>query len=585
MLVESNKYRQSGRNTYKTSVSKFLLGGRYVSALKGYNKIVNGMDDPSHLAFVFGIVPEPSGLFATKESDGYNYYDFETDRQYGALNYLESCVKGDSSMDGGGMTDEDVKLSKNAFTEKYNNVTATNMLFPEEYANLYSFVYGFWEICKAHQYTFQTVEGLQDAYKKYYTNKKDSFLGATDNKIKITCLESMDLRMTALFDAYYNAVFSHKYRRMNIPHNLIRFNCYILLHDLRNIIPPGLTTEEKMNAAANSDVVANMSTVLFVFKDCTIDIDECGQSFSTTVNNEVNETKFDFTFNYADLQISVASLADFLEYDAENAHRAYYDTLDISALNGVGKSESDADYDNYIDNAGAEFTYSEDEVFGNAYEDTLNIGGFLKKAGAMVFNYLTSGTQMGNVYDESWAGMVANMVSSISNGGLHALASPYISRGKEYVMEKIDDYARERFGNNNGGETKVLGNTDLNPTTRGERPPQPANSGSLGNVELNERKDDSSTKTLGGVELNAGGTQTPAKNLGGVELVEKKSNSSTKTLGGVELNAGGNQAPTKTLGGLELNQGAPQQPTKTLGGLEQNPKNSPSGPVKTLGKL
>lgn len=567
MLTESNKYKQSGRHTYKTSVSKFLLGGRYTDALKGHNKIVNGMDDPSHLAFVFGIVPEPSGLFATKESDSYNYYDFETDRQYGALNYLESCVKGDSSMDSG-LSDEDINSTSKAFTDKYNKVEAKNMLFPIEYENLYSFVYGFWEICKGHQYTFQTVEGLQDAYKKYYTNKKDSFLGATDNKIKITCLESMDLRMTALFDAYYNAVYNHRYRRMNIPHNLIRFNCYIMLHDLRNIVPPGFTMEEKMKAAATSDVVANMSTVLFVFKDCTIDIDECGQSFSTMTNTEATETKFDFTFNYADLQISVESLADFLEYDWENAHRAYYDTLDISALNGVDRGEGDAEYDRYIVGQTGDMSYSKNEIFGNAYDDdfTLNIGGFLKKAGAMVYNYLTNGTQMGNVYDESWAGMIANMVSSISNGGIHALASPWITRGKEYVMEKIDDYAQERFGNK-GTETKVIGNADLNLRARGDNPNAP------------------SVSTLGGLELNQADGGTPTKMLGGVELNGGIASAPTKSLGGLETNQGGNQAPTKNLGGLELNKKENQAPTKSLGALEQNPRNAPSGPAKTLGKL
>ena len=379
-----------------------------------------------------------------------------------------------------------------------------------------AFVNGFMEICKAKQYIFQTVEGLQDAYKKFYNNKKDSFLGGSDNKIKITCLESMDLRMTALFDAYYKAVFNHNYRRMNIPHNLIRFNCYIMLHDLRNIVPQTNNANDMMKLAVTDDVVKNMSTVVFVFKNCTIDIEECGQSFSSTSNVEVNETKFDFTFTYGDVDIAVNSLADFLASakNDDSSYRARYDTLDIMKIRGDGKRLTSGDYQKSqsLTDAnrlayGKTLEYGESEMFGNAYEDdfTLNVGNILKKAGSLTFNYLTNGTQMGNVYDESWAGIVANLVSSISTGGLHSIASQYISKGKSVAMEKLDNYARERFGNNGGGETNTLTNSELNPDkpNRGARPSgfggtRSVSNGTLGNLDMNPRNAPSGpTKTLG----------------------------------------------------------------------------------------
>lgn len=544
MSTTERTYIPNGRHTYNTSVSKFLIGGRYLDALTGSNKIVNGLDDPSHLAFVFGIVAEPSGLFGNPETFGKMYADFETDRQYSALEYLLNCkgspqdVKSiqDNTMslganyEVGELTEDELKLDKSKqdeilasrisaendrlnknVTDKYKQnterqVSADATIFSKEYLNMRAFVNGFWEICKGKQYMFQTVDGLQDAYKKYYNNKKDSFLGGSDNKIKITCLESMDLRMAALFDSYYKAVYNHKYRRMNVPHNLIKFNCYIMLHDLRNVVPPDGSTY------FDSLVVRNMSTVVFVFKNCTIDIEECGQTFSSIANTEVNETKFDFTFTYDDIDIAVDSLADFLEskqaesYD--NPHREMYDTLDIVSLNDYNKI-TDADYTSAYGKTRNtnKLVYGESEMFGNAYEDdfTLNVGNILKKAGSLTFNYLTNGTQMGNVYDESWAGIVANLVSSISTGGLHSIASQYISKGKTIAMEKLDNYARERFGNNGGGETNVLTNTDLNPDNpnRGARPSgyggtRSVSNGTLGNLDMNPRNAPSGpTKTLG----------------------------------------------------------------------------------------
>lgn len=493
MLTKSGRYKKSGIGSYNTTVAKFLHGGMQSDnpLRSGGNKIVNGMEDPSHLAFIFGIVEESTGLFATLEGVN-SQYDAESDRGYGALRYLYNCV-GTKNLDNRttfGMSDNDFEeisdndsenekkakternnakmksatdsLSKS--TERYQKPGALGQTLPklmyDEYDNMFDFVYGFRSICNKHQYYFQTVEGLQDAYKKYHTSRKDPYLGGTDNKIKITCLESMDLRMTALFDAYYRAVYNHKYRRMNLPTNLIRFNCYILLHDLRNVMPPGLTEKEQFEAAVNSELVENMSTVLFVFKNCIIDVDECGQSFSTTANNEVAETKFDFTFSYGDVDISVASLADYFYNEGEftNPHRQYYDKLDISVLN---REDGGSDGEHL-----SEYTESEwkEHELGNQYDgDTLDFSRILKRAGSAVFNYLTSGTQFGNVYDESWSGIVASMVSSVSNGGLHSLMSNYVTRGKTHVMEKIDGYAQDRFGRDFVGGSKPMSNGDLNP--------------------------------------------------------------------------------------------------------------------------
>ena len=56
-----------------------------------------------------------------------------------------------------------------------------------------------------------------------------------DRKISIGCLESIDLRMSALMDFYRKACFDWKYRREIVPWNLRTFTVYIYVYELRNI--------------------------------------------------------------------------------------------------------------------------------------------------------------------------------------------------------------------------------------------------------------------------------------------------------------------------------------------------------------
>ena len=69
-------------------VSRFLRGGDPVSGrLRAKDKIVNGLDDPSSLGFVF-IIDQPflnTGLFGNENYDEFAYTMGETDSNYSAL--------------------------------------------------------------------------------------------------------------------------------------------------------------------------------------------------------------------------------------------------------------------------------------------------------------------------------------------------------------------------------------------------------------------------------------------------------------------------------------------------------------------
>jgi hypothetical protein len=82
---------------------------------------------------------------------------------------------------------------------------------------------------------FQTIEGLGEAWKRGYQD--DGFKSALpkDRKITIGCLESIDLRMSALMDLYRKACFDWQYRREMVPWNLRTFSVYIYVYELRKI--------------------------------------------------------------------------------------------------------------------------------------------------------------------------------------------------------------------------------------------------------------------------------------------------------------------------------------------------------------
>lgn len=420
-------------NIREHGVSRFLRGGDPVSGrLRAKDKIVNGLDDPSSLGFVF-IIDQPflnTGLFGNDNDDELSYTMVETDSNYSALTYLKNCITGElggvidrNALDENG--NEILENNKNK-TEKYMTIENKKQLFSKEYKEMSAFVNGFRTLTREYPYVFQTIEGLPDAYKKYFSNKTDAFLGGgDDNKIKIGCLESMDLRMLSLFDAYFNATYNHKYRRQILPPNLLKFNCGVLVHDLRNVVS-GVWNE---NPVLNNDfaqfVSRNVSSVYFRFIDCIFDTEEIGESFSNVNNAEPNTTNFSFSFYYNNIEIYVNSLADAIESSTAieknkrlDSNRVY--DVEMARKNNKRKYFDGEDYNIYFN-----------------YNNGMNIGEALLRFGQNVFNSATSTSKFGNVYDESTTGLVSNILSTISGASSSSIIASLAHQGKDYLGEKI----------------------------------------------------------------------------------------------------------------------------------------------------
>ena len=192
----------------------------------------------------------------------------------------------------------------------YGGITSTNnqlnrsnksFVVPQTVLDMLGFIKGMKSMTNEYPYIIQGITGLDVAYNKHY-GIKDPYMGSGDDKITITCLESLDLRVSSMFNRYFNAVYDRQYRRERVPVNLRRFNCFIYVHDVRNFV------------ANRRDVYENRileltdmyhSVIEFRFYDCEIIPEETGNIFNDISNEAPSEMKkTNFTFSYGNCVVN-----------------------------------------------------------------------------------------------------------------------------------------------------------------------------------------------------------------------------------------------------------------------------------------
>ena len=158
---------------------------------------------------------------------------------------------------------------------------------PTRAGYLKAFCQGIREIETKRPYYFQTIEGIEEAYNKTVT--MTPYGGAADGEgITIGLLEAIDLKMTALFQLYKAAVYDVKYRRCILPINLMYFNVYVDVLEIRKF-----HSVRKATTAANPNspendltkfVNENTSVVTFKFEECKWDPTVSGTVFANVTN-------------------------------------------------------------------------------------------------------------------------------------------------------------------------------------------------------------------------------------------------------------------------------------------------------------
>lgn len=193
--------------------------------------------------------------------------------------------------------------------------------------DMLGFISGMKKMTLEYPYIIQGITGLDTAYNKHY-GIKDPYLGSGDDKITLTCLESLDLRVSSMFNRYFNAIYDRQYRRERVPVNLRRFNCFIYVHDVRNFVS---------NIRRNSDgVVSSYNRILeltdmyysvieFRFYDCEIVPEETGNIFNDVSNETPSEMKkTNFTFTYGNCVVNFVPHSEVAAHDNINKNDILY---------------------------------------------------------------------------------------------------------------------------------------------------------------------------------------------------------------------------------------------------------------------
>ena len=229
------------------------------------NNGVTALDDPTYLGFTLMFdISSPLFNGATRgavsmpapEQSPASFVD-------GNLNVSQSV--GATSDAGSGTSSYPSEPSAIGYLDK---IGETNRV---EY--LRAFITGLLEVSKERPYYFQTIGGLLEAWTKSFEFAEDPFTGSGDGDgITIGCLEAIDLKMTALFNLYKMAVYDVRYKRMVVPKNLLRFDIYIYVQEIRKFktVRNWLGSLNPSNAGADTKkyVNENTSQVGFKFTEC-----------------------------------------------------------------------------------------------------------------------------------------------------------------------------------------------------------------------------------------------------------------------------------------------------------------------------
>lgn len=280
--------------------------------------------------------------------------------------------------------------------------------------DLFTFGKAFKSIVDDYPWYFQSVEGLSDVYKNFYQSQDKT----TERVIKISMLESVDMRVSTMFKSYFNACYNFYQKKEIIPTNLRKFNCTIYIHDIKSYLNEYTylgqlfkkfvlnensytTTDPKNNYFGISkdlrDIAANhLGCYQFKFFGCEFVPGECGQIFDTITNQGGEAVGTSMSFKYEMVVINQINFADIVEmYDLSNQNLIPTTQKDI----GI-KSVSDA-----VDSNGNPLSYD-----GNIYSDVNRadnsiFGSFISSSASYLRSNLQSKigslTGIGNVYDKN----------------------------------------------------------------------------------------------------------------------------------------------------------------------------------------
>jgi len=351
---------------------------RFISVNKGPTTSGNGLtdiDDPTYLGFTL-LFDITSPLFngAIQNSAG------DTVEQQSAIGYLKAVGEG----------------------ARANYLKA--------------FAQGIQEINTTRPYYWQSIAGIDEAWKSLTAMGPDPYVGSKEGEgIAIACLEAIDLKLTALFTLYKMAVYDSAYKRFVVPQNLRYFDVDVKVGEIRQfkktlnllgLIDRGNRLQNSNNVPAAMVVGDNASFVTFRFTDCLWVAEESGKVFETVSNagGEVASTSVKWTYS------NVIIDAQFAGYDQT--------LLDSRPQTGSGGAISQ-----FIKDQAAQVAQQALQSTANAAERAV-----LARSQGLLFGNVHGGVQnsIANVLQNPGGSLVNAAVGGIGSGqpGSRADAAP-----------------------------------------------------------------------------------------------------------------------------------------------------------------
>ena len=285
------------------------------------NNGVTALDDPTYLGFTLMFdISSPLFNGATRgavsmpapEQSPASFVD-------GNLNVSQSV--GATSDAGSGTSSYPSEPSAIGYLDK---IGETNRV---EY--LRAFITGLLEVSKERPYYFQTIGGLLEAWTKSFEFAEDPFTGSGDGDgITIGCLEAIDLKMTALFNLYKMAVYDVRYKRMVVPKNLLRFDIYIYVQEIRKF-----KTVRNWLGSLNPQVG-------FKFTECLWIPGACGKVFEGVTNVGGTVATTDIKFSYGTME-NVSQFSGFDSKLDESKLQSNSDPAFLGKIKQFGKDQLD----------------------------------------------------------------------------------------------------------------------------------------------------------------------------------------------------------------------------------------------------
>ena len=168
------------------------------------------------------------------------------------------------------------------------------------------------KINKDSPWYWQSIEGIKEAMeqKMWEGGGKSGFMGGPDKPIKITTLESIDLKITALMDLYRHAAFDMKNRKAILPENLRKFRVYLWISEVRKIKVPSF---DAVGGADLKNVYPTTSA------DVSSESDpNANKSSATTIKPEEQKKTADLQSNMPFIFLKF----DFCEWKIDSGHGA-----------------------------------------------------------------------------------------------------------------------------------------------------------------------------------------------------------------------------------------------------------------------